>query len=94
MKIAIYGSRHQSGYIGYIADWWGNFINGESEVLMAEKAILCIWLKICPSAPEVDSVVGNSQISQYADLAFSIGGAVLFCVRHNGWLLMKYLYSV
>ena len=84
MKIAIYGSRHQSGYIGYIADLVGELHKRGIEVLMAEKLFVHMAQNL-PSAPEVDSVVGNSQISQYADLAFSIGGDGTF-LRTAQWV--------
>lgn len=84
MKIAIYGSRHQTGYIDYIVDLVNALHQRNVEIVMISKLYDHI-LKNYSGCFEVDHVVGSEQTCPQADVAFSIGGDGTF-LRTAQWV--------
>lgn len=84
MKIAIYGSRHQTGYIDYIVELVAALHQRNVEVVMIDKLYNHILQNY--SAPfSVDCVVAPGQKCPPADVAFSIGGDGTF-LRTAQWV--------
>ncbi len=83
MRIAIYGSRHQAGYINYIIRLVEALRRRGAKVVMAEKLFCHITNEISASF-SVNEVVAADQKCPDADMAFSIGGDGTF-LRTAQW---------
>lgn len=84
MKIAIYGSRHQTGYIDYIVELVAALHQRGVEVVMISKLYNHI-LHNYSRRFEVDYVVGSERNCPQADIVFSIGGDGTF-LRTAQWV--------